>query len=709
MIARSARMLGYRVLFPLGIDRNGLPCEVYTERKYGIKMHEVPRKKFIFLCKHALDELEEDMIEIMKRSGIGYTYGVYYRTDSPNYRKFTQATFIDLWKKGLIYESRRPNNYCPICKTTIADAEIEYEKTPATLAYIKFKLKEGGEIEIATTRPELLCSCAAILYNPEDERYKKLEGKHAIVPIFSQEVPIIPHPFAKPEFGTGLVMVCSYGDYSDVRLFRELGFQAIKAIDEDGKLTKAAGRWEGMLVKDARDSILRDLEKLGLLAKKEKVMHRTPVCGRSKDPIEIIEMKEYYLKQLEFIDKLRLLIPKMKFHPIEHRQILINWINSITLDWPISRRRYYGTEIPLWYCKDCGKACLPPKGRYYQPWREKPPFKLCPHCNSRKGFRGEIRTFDTWFDSSISCLYVRKYLRKSKEKKFICSLRPQGKDIVRTWLYYTLLRIYQLKGKLAFQHVWISGMGVDEGGERMSKSKGNIVYPRPILKKYGGDAFRLWGASEASLGSDFRFSEEKVSGAFKFLTKLWNVARFISNFEEVKRRPKLKASDEWIIGELNNLIKRCISGYKEFNFFIPAIEIKSFLWGMFAPHYIEMVKERAYLRDKSATYTLHLCLKTLLKLLAPICPFITDKLWRSLYSKRSIHLERFPRKRKDWESKLTRLTQSLLEFNSGVWKYKKSKGIALSAELGSYPLPNELRPFAKDLKRMHRIVSFRKD
>ena len=706
MIARTARMLGFEVYFPIGIDRNGLPVEIYTEKKYEVNMHEIPREKFIKLCSHALDDLEAEMIQIMKLMGLSGDFDNHYRTDSEEYRALTQATFIELWKEGLIYEATRPNNYCPVCKTTIADAEVEYEELPTELIYIKFKLKEENkEITIATTRPELICSCQAIIFNPQDERYKNLEGKHAIIPIYGREVPIISHPYAKMEFGSGLVMICSYGDYSDVRLFRELRLKEIIAITPEGKMGKNAGKYAGLSIKEARKRIIQDLEKMNLIEKKEKIMHRTPICSRSKTPIEIIPMKEYYLKQLDFIPELKKIAKKMKFFPERHRQILLDWIDSLAIDWPISRRRYYGTEIPIWYCKNCGKACLPKPGKYYRPWKEDPPFKECPHCGSKKGFEGEKRTFDTWMDSSISPLFIAKY-KKDEEffrKTFPAGIRPQAKDIIRTWLHYTILRCYQLTKKPAFERAWIMGYGVDEKGERMSKSKGNVVDPLPILEKYGGDVFRFWNATEASLGSDFRFSNEKIEASAKFLTKFWNVARFISMFPEPEK-VKLIKTDEWILSELNELIKKCLKGYKELNFFIPSNAIREFTWNLFAPHYIEMIKPRAYGKGdkaKAAWYTLHLILKTLLKLSAPIIPFMTDYVWRELYGKKSVHLEEFPKP--EFNYGLEKLTEKITSFNTKIWKLKKDKGLSLKTEI-KIEMPRELKEFEDDLKRMHKIL-----
>jgi len=503
-------------------------------------------------------------------------------------------------------------------------------------------------------------------------------------------------------------MICSYGDYSDVRLFRELNLKEIIAITPEGKMEKNAGKYAGLTIKEAKKRIIEDLEKDGLIQRRERIMHRTPLCYRSKTPIEIIPMKEYYLKQLDFIPELIKIAKKIKFFPERHRQILLDWISSLIIDWPISRRRYYGTEIPIWYCNNCGKACLPKPGKYYRPWKEGPPFKLCPHCKSDKGFEGENRTFDTWMDSSISPLFISRYQKDDDffKKTFPAGIRPQAKDIIRTWLHYTILRCYQLTKKHAFERAWIMGYGVDEEGKRMSKSKGNVVDPIPILEKYGGDIFRFWNAAEAGLGSDFRYSNDRIEGSAKFLTKLWNISRFISMFPEPKKA-ELTATDKWILSELNELIKKCIKGYENFDFFIPANAIREFTWNLLAPHYIEMVKSRAYgegfgeKEQKAAWYTLHIALKCLLKLFAPIAPYMTDSVWRELYEEKSIHLGSLPKPELGF--KLEKLTEKIIEFNTNIWKTKKDGGLSLKTEI-NVEIPKNLKVFEKDLKKMHNII-----
>lgn len=725
MIARTARMNGHNVMFPIGIDRNGLPVEIYTEKKYKVRMRQVPREKFLELCKTALDDLEKEMIEIMINLGLSGNFKEYYRTDSIEFRTLTQKTFIDLWNEGLIYISNRPNNYCIDCGTTISDAEIIYDDLPTNLIYMFFSIadKNNEKIVVASTRPELLFACQAVIINPKDKRYSHLIGKDVIIPLFKRKVPILTHHTAKPDFGSGVVMVCSYGDHNDVQVFRELNLNEIISIDENGYTTSSAGKYSNLKLKHARQKIIDDLRNASFIEREENIMHRTPICERSKTQIEIIPLQDYYLKQLDYIPILKAFTKKLKFYPPVHKQILKNWLNAVSIDWPISRRRFYGTEIPIWFCQKCKAPNLPKPGNYYQPWKEKPPFDTCANCGFNE-FIGEEKTFDTWMDSSITPLFISKF---SQDSEFYCrtyptTIRPQAKDIIRTWLYYTMLRCYQLTEKLPWPNVWVMGYGVDEKGKKMSKSKGNVVDPFPIIQKYGADTFRFWSASETNLGQDFRCSEQSISNSQKFLSKLWNLGRFLSSFEvpkefstePLKNNNILLHTDKWILSELDKLINTCIKGYDNYNFFIPATSIRDFTWNVFASHYVEMIKGRAYDNQNknfqvSSLYTLHRCFSIILLLVAPICPFITEKLWKTLYSSESIHIQKFP-KTNDFFKDFEKYTEKIIEFNSLVWNKKKNSinpntGKPLSLkDATSVNVPSELKEFVEDLKTMHNLI-----
>ncbi len=705
MVARAYRMMGYNVLYPMCFDNNGIPVEWYVEKYEGINMHNFPREKFVELCSRALDKYVSRMKKIMRRMLISADYeDFYYLTDSKEYRKLTQSTFIELYKKGLIYLDDRPNNWCPRCKTTIADAEVDYKEKEGKLWFLKFKIKETGEdLLISTTRPELLGACGVIIVNPDDDRYKELWNKKAIVPLYNFEVGIIPRREADMEFGTGAVMICSYGDKTDVSLFRELGLEPKKMIDESGKMTEESN-YGGMAIKQAREKIVEDLKKNGFLQKEEEHVHKVPIHDKCKTPIEIIPMPEYYLKQKEFKKHILKIAKSMEFHPEKHRQRLIDWINSVSMDWPISRRRYYATEIPLWYCKKCGYTHVPEPGKYYRPWKEKLDIQ-CPKCGSCE-WEGEDRTLDTWMDSSISILFLTKYNRDKDffKKTFLdgFKIRPQGYEIIRTWLYYSLLRVYQLLKKPAFDRVMVNGMGLDDKGRKMSKSLGNVIYPEEVIAKYGADSIRFWSAIESSFGEDYRGSEERIRGAYKFLTKLWNIARFVSMFPKTEKT-ELKASDKWILSEMADFKRKCIGWYKKTDFLSIAREAMSFMWDKFASNYIEMVKWRAKQGDESACWTLREVLKNFLLIMAPIIPAITDYIWRQMYDKKGIHKEEFGGFEEYFFEEIIKKSKKLMEFNSKIWKIKKERGIKLKESI-KMKIPPEIKEFSIDLKNMHNLV-----
>ena len=722
MFARYKRMTGHNVLFPLGLDRNGLPIEMAAEKEFGKKLTQVSREEAIQMCEKILEKSTMQSTESFLRCGISFNtwkkgtgLGEVYETDSPDYRALTQETFIDMWNKGLIYEDNRINNWCPGCQTTLADAEVAYKDINTMFNDITFKCKETGEdLVIGTTRPELVCTCGMVVFNPLDDRYKHLEGKTAITPIFNKQVPIRAHPIAEIDKGTGLVMMCSAGDLSDIRFFREMNIEPTIAINKDGTMNEKAGILSGLRVREARKKMIEELKQKNLLVKQKQVIHRTPICERSRDEIEFIAMPEYYVKQLEYKDKMRELASKVKFYDEQSRKILLDWIDAVSIDWPITRRRYYATEVPMWYCKKCRRKIIPEKTKtptYYRPWKEKPPIKECPSCKSKE-FEGETRVFDTWFDSSISPLYILKYSRDNEffEKSNPCSLRPQGKEIIRSWLYYTLLKCYHLTGKCIFDNAWINYHIVDEHGKKMSKSEGNMTYPQEILDKHGAEPFRLWTAIEGNITKiDFKFSEDRIIGASKTLTKLWNVARFITMFPEPKGKKKLTELDKWILQETNTLIKNASSNYEQYDFHNPATQIKNFIWETFASHYLELAKNRAYNQEgkysieeqNGASYTLNYCLEAILKLLAPILPMFTYQLYYEL-KKEDIHAEEFPEEGKKYSVSFTK--EQLLELNGAIWKAKKEAGKSLKDNVKKAQISTIFKSIEKDLILTHHIL-----
>ncbi|HUR61678.1 MAG TPA: class I tRNA ligase family protein, partial [Candidatus Thermoplasmatota archaeon] len=513
-------------------------------------------------------------------------------------------------------------------------------------------------------------------------------------------------------------------------LFRELGLEPIAAIGMDGRMTDAAGLYAGMKVEEARKKVIEDLEAEGLMASHKMVDQKFPVSERSNAAVEIILLKEWYVKQVPFTDDLRRLAGAMEFHPAKHRQLLLDWIDTVTIDWPISRRRYYHTEIPLWFLRTTADeetefVVVPPardghRGRdftYHRPWLETPPAgSRVVHRTTRQDLgsleaftaahrdlhvHGETKVFDTWMDSSVSNLYIlQPFAHMEWARSHVCSVRPQGRDIVRTWLYYTALKTWLLRGTKPFEHAWITGLGMDKQGRKMSKSLGNVIDPDLIIQKVGSDAFRLWIAGESMVGDDFRINEEKIAGAGKFMQKLANVAAFVGKFPQTPKPAKLHPADEWILGELEEAVKTSLVAYKDLDFFTPANTVRSFVWNTFAPHYVEMVKGRAYNNDPAACWTLHECLRTVLLLLAPITPFASHYYGHGVYNV-DVHRARFPaphgHPRKDGTS------DQIIAFNSLVWKTKQEKGLSLGAPIEGLAVPAGLKPYEAELRDMHKL------
>ena len=755
VIARSQRLLGKEVYFPWGVDRNGINIEFTVEKNTKRKMKTYDRAEFLRLCQETIEEFTQAMRNTAKRVGLSCDFDKEYLTDAPNYRAVTQAIFVELFKNGTIIEDLRPNIYDPVEGTTIADAEVERLPRKTKLVDVKWQLDDGTEIIISTTRPELICACGVVVVHPDDDRYRHLVGKTISLPIpvdgRDNTVEILTHPSVKSDFGSGVLMVCSFGDQNDVAVFRELGLTPYQAINLEGRMTKIAGQWADMTVIEARDSVIEYLEENGKVANIEERHQEVPVSERGKNPVEIILLKEWYVRQTHIQGRMKELIEDIEFHPHRNRQFLLDWMDNISIDWPISRRRWYHTEIPIWYSEDTKHIIVPPSGTYVQPWRESPPEgsrvinretrqdigAYSELATDMGNIVGEEKVFDTWMDSSNSNLFVSGYLNQPEvfEKSFPTALRPQGKEIVRTWLYYTLLKSALLLDKPGFNHVWIDGLGMDPWGRKMSKSLGNGIDADSVLEcgaggrtgswkvkgpektvslkanKIGSECFRLWKACDAQVGDDFHINPEEIEKRyFGVLTKLFNVARFASQFDipsDLDTKPEnLNIEDEWILSEFNLMMSEVKTSWTNLDIYTATQNLKTFGTGILPSHYLEMVKSRLYDGDTAAAWTIHRVVRDFMSAFSPICPFFTHHISSTIYGKSAVDVDAFPSaatSNQSREEELRSATVELQAFNGDVWATKKENGISLNQPISGIVIPETLHGFSNILTSMHSL------
>ena len=541
-------------------------------------------------------------------------------------------------------------------------------------------------------------------------------------------------------------MVCSFGDQNDVAVFRELGLTPFQAIDLDGCMTDISADLTGLSVIEARAKATEMLEDAGNISQIEERSQEIPVSERGKNPVEIILLKEWYVRQTHIQDRMREHIDQIQFHPPRNRQFLLDWMDNISIDWPISRRRWYHTEIPIWYSEDEQFIVVPPTGNYVQPWKEQPPMESrVLNRDSREDvgsftelkeslgdIRGEEKVFDTWMDSSNSNLFVSGYLNHPEvfENAFPTALRPQGKEIVRTWLYYTLLKSTLLLDKPGFQHVWIDGLGMDPWGRKMSKSLGNGIDADSVLEcgaggrtgswkvkgpsgsvslkanKIGSECFRLWKACEAQVGDDFHINPEEIEAKyFGVLTKLFNVARFASQFDMPESEPTtpFPVEDRWIRSEFSATMNSVEASWNDLDIYTATQALKSFGTGILPSHWLEMAKTRLYDGDTHAAWTIHTILNDFLAAFSPVCPFFCHHISMTLYGESSVDVDQFP-SQGTVDEHLNSLTPEVEAFNSEVWKTKKEQGLSLNAEIEGVVIPDSLEEFKGTLAKMHKLL-----
>jgi valyl-tRNA synthetase len=696
-VARYKRMRGYNVMFPQGWDCHGLPTEVKVEEKYHITKNEVPRDEFRRLCEQMTLEAIERFRSTINRLGISTDWSNEYVTMNPEYYVKTQLSFVSMYKKGLIYREDHPVNWCPRCGTAIAFAEVEYDSRTTDLNYMRFPADEG-HIEIATSRPELLPACVAVAVNPEDERYKRYIGKSVRVPLFDYAVPVLADPAVDPKFGTGIVMICTFGDRQDVRWWMEHALPLRQAIDRDGRMTEISGKYAGLSVNEAKKAIIEDMNRRDIIYKQEPLEQNVGLCWRCKTPIEILSERQWFVKiDPEMVKRTS---EEIEWIPPHMEIRLKNWADSVEWDWCISRQRIFATPIPAWYCKDCGEVLVAEEGWLpLDPTRVAPPIKCSCGCSE---FEPEEDVLDTWMDSSISALAVAGWPAR-KDLRYPTQLRSQGHDIIRTWAFYTILRCKDLVGERPWECILVNGMVLGEDGRKMSKSLGNFIIPEQVFSANGADALRQWAALGGSPGNDVMFQWKEITAASRFQQKLWSIFRFSAPLmSSVKAVADINATscqvDRWLLFELDSLVKAVTDAMDRYQFDEAFRAVRTFTWEVLADNYIELVKARLYgpegAEKGEAQSTLYTAIDTLTRLMAPFIPFISEEIYRSLTGE-SVHVQSWPQPSGIESDHAGMLIKDVA---AAIRRYKSEKGLALNSPLQGIEIYSDLDLETVDLR-----------
>lgn len=722
-IARYHRMKGEIVFFPFGVDDNGLATERFVEKQTNVKIFEMERKKFVNLCKKTLRKIEPQFVQDWKNLGISCDFDLFYSTIEPKVQKLSQKLFLELYKKGRIYRKEAPVLWCPKCQTAIAQAELKDIKIKSKFLEIAFELETKEKIFIATTRPELLPSCVAVFVNPTDKRYQKIIGKRAIVPIFEQKVPILADEKVDPNKGTGIVMGCTFGDSIDVEWYYKHNLPLKISINKDGTMNENAKDYKGLQVKECREKIILQLKEKNLIGKEEEIEHTVNAHERCDTEIEILSTPQWFLKYLDLKQELLEFAKKIKWYPKHMIKRYENWVKNLKWDWCISRQRYFGIPIPVWYCKKCGSIKTPKLSQLPINPLETSPKTNCVHCGSKE-FIPEKDVFDTWFTSALTPQIGINLVKNKKvrEKLFPMSIRPQAHDIISTWAFYTIVRSKLHFNKIPWRNLIISGFVLDPKGEKMSKSRGNVVEPEKIIQKYGADALRHW-AAKAALGEDVRWSEEEIKSSKRTITKLWNASRFcffhLQNFKEKKIKFEgLEAEDKWIIHSLQETIREYHNYFQKYEFKKAREVLDKFFWKKFCDHYLEIVKVRLYkktpeeLKEK-ARWTLYHTIFSILKLYAPFIPFITEEIFQIYFKNRvkekSIHQCLFPSFNRSFLAPaLKKEFENVIKSISAIRKYRAEKKIPYSKQIEKIILETRFKNLKRYLNLLEALLNIKK-
>jgi valyl-tRNA synthetase len=760
LAARFHRMRGEQIFYPMGWDDNGLPTERRVQNYYGVRCDptlpyvegyvppleggdnasskaadQVPisRRNFIELCERLTIEDEKQFEDLWRTLGLSVDWSLTYRTIGAEAQTVAQRAFLRNLARGEAYQAEAPTLWDITFRTAVAQAELEDKEQPAAYHAVTFHQPDGGRIEIATTRPELLPACVALVAHPDDERYQHLFGTTVTTPIFGVEVPIVAHRLAQKDKGTGIAMICTFGDVTDVVWWRELDLPNRTVLGRDGRFLDEApasdlfsdtGRaayaeLAGKTVFSAKARTVELLRESGdLIGDPKPTTHAVKFFEKGDKPLEIVSTLQWYITNGARDEKLRDALldagKQIAFHPDFMRVRYDNWVGGLTGDWLISRQRFFGVPIPVWYHLDAdgerGAVIIPSEDALpVDPSTDVPPGFTESQRGVPGGFEGDLDIMDTWATSSLTPQIAGGWESDPElfGLVFPYSLRSQGQDIIRTWLFSTVLRAQLEHGSIPWANAGISGFIVDPDRKKMSKSKGNVVTPGAILDEHGADAVRYWAAS-SRLGTDAAFDPQnpkQMKIGRRLAIKVLNAAKFVYSFPDVESVERFETFDVSMLGDLRRVVQRATEAFERYDHALALETTESFFW-TFCDDYLELVKERAYRGDASAVTALRHALDVMLRLLAPYIPFAAEEAW-SWTHENSVHTAPWPAPDEVTTEKAEGILRLASEVLIQIRRAKTDAKVSQKTEVVSAVLegPTQLGDALGDLREAGRITS----